>query len=503
MFNTTEPPGTRDRLPGEAHQQLIFELEDEITRTAGHINAMDYYFIKQLAEFDEIEGWVGDGIKSFAHWLNWKCGLGALVAREKVRVARKLRELPLIDEAFRQGEVSYSKVRAMTRVATPANEECLLYIARHGTAQHVAQAVSRYRRCRVHDEQSEGDDWKYDKGFSWFQDESGMYVFNGRLPPEEGELVVKAIDKMVDNIKDNIRAEREAAAQEPAREPTTELAENPVESPVESPVKNPANGENNGENVSAETFYDRKPDLLANSATGLAAVAEYYLHNVASHPHAPATANADRYQILVHVNANDAHIDQKIQHGPVCYLDRGRFLAPEVARRLACDASVSTVLEDDHGNVLNVGRKSRTIPRAISIALDTRDQGCRFPSCHQRRHTDAHHIVHWADGGETSLDNLITLCRHHHTTLHNREYEIEKTDDQVVFRDRLGREIRRALYPQFPDCPDPQQAMAQAEARHRQLGLNITAHTAVTRWHGERWDLSEVIRELYEADAIH
>ena len=121
-------------------------LELELTRLAGHINAINYQFIKLLAEFDEHGGWQVDGVKTFAHWLNWKCGIGALAAREKIRVARALHDLPLINESFRTGEISYSKVRAMTRVATTDNESLLLTIAEHGTAQHVEQTVRKYRR---------------------------------------------------------------------------------------------------------------------------------------------------------------------------------------------------------------------------------------------------------------------------------------------------------------------------------------------------------------------
>ena len=97
------------------------DLEKQITKLAGHINAINYEFLKLLADFDAHGGWQVDGVKSFAHWLNWKCGLGSLVAREKVRVARALKDLPLIDEAFRIGEVSYSKVRAMTQIISLCN----------------------------------------------------------------------------------------------------------------------------------------------------------------------------------------------------------------------------------------------------------------------------------------------------------------------------------------------------------------------------------------------
>ena len=109
-------------------------LEHQITELAAHIHAANYRLLCLIAEFDRREGWCQWGILSCAHWLNWKCGIGLGAARDKVRVARSLESLLRISEAFRSGQVSYSKVRAMTRVATPENETYLLNIAHHGTA---------------------------------------------------------------------------------------------------------------------------------------------------------------------------------------------------------------------------------------------------------------------------------------------------------------------------------------------------------------------------------
>lgn len=128
----SRPRGSRKKCPGA--------LAAEITTLAGHLYAAQYRFLKLLDEFDRAQGWVGPGIRSLAHWLNWKCGLGDLAAREKVGVARRLRELPLIDASFERGEISYSKVRAMTRAATPENEKLLLNIARRGTGATVLRS---------------------------------------------------------------------------------------------------------------------------------------------------------------------------------------------------------------------------------------------------------------------------------------------------------------------------------------------------------------------------
>ena len=115
----------------------IDELESELTTLAGHLNAGNYRFLKLLSEFERREGYAGWGIVSCAHWLSWKCGISLVAARERCRIARALEALPWVSEAMRCGRVSYCKVRAITRVATPENEQLLLQVAEHGTVTHV------------------------------------------------------------------------------------------------------------------------------------------------------------------------------------------------------------------------------------------------------------------------------------------------------------------------------------------------------------------------------
>ena len=116
---------------------------------------------------------------------------------------------------------------------------------------------------------------------------------------------------------------------------------------------------------------------------------------------------ADHYQVVVHV-------DEKSLRGGM-----GRSDLPiETVKRLTCDGSVVTVVEDERGTPLDVGRKQRTVSTPLKRALWSRDRGCSFPGCHNTRYVDAHHIHHWADGGDTSLENLTLLCTHHHTLLH-------------------------------------------------------------------------------------
>jgi len=238
MFRTEEPllskPIPQEELPDYilkniANCERCEELEIEILTAAAQINAATYRFLKLLAEFDEKGGWHGDGIKSFAHWLNWKIGMGSMMGREKVRVARALVDLPLIETAFSKGEISYSKVRAMTRVATPENESFLMQIAEYGTAQHMEFLVKKYALCqrlegrRVNGEDDQNNDWKQDTTFDWFQDEEGMYELKVRLPAEEGAIVIKALDIIIDQIKKEREDEPVAPEQEHSLEPVCQL----------------------------------------------------------------------------------------------------------------------------------------------------------------------------------------------------------------------------------------------------------------------------------------
>ena len=183
-------------------------LAAEITTLAGHLNAAQYRFLKLLDEFDREQGWAGPGVRSLAHWLSWKCGIGELVAREKVRVARALRELPMIDATFERGEISYSKVRAMTRAATPENEAQLLNIARHGTAEHMERLVRVYRRARKQAEISPGEtERRREERFYCFDEDEETTVFGGRVSAEQGRLLMKALDAIVAEMEAD---EREA-----------------------------------------------------------------------------------------------------------------------------------------------------------------------------------------------------------------------------------------------------------------------------------------------------
>jgi hypothetical protein len=184
--------------------------------------------------------------------------------------------------------------------------------------------------------------------------------------------------------------------------------------------------------------------------------------------------SADRYQVLVHMGS-----------GARNHIENGPDLAAETARRLLCDTSVVPLFENEEGEPLNVGRKRRTIPAAISRALRVRDGCCRFPGCTHRFYLDGHHVEHWADGGETGLKNLVLLCRFHHRLVHEEGFGVKRSfNGDFVFTTPQGERIEPA--PLLPGVGDnPADALIEM---HRQLGLDIDENTAVTRWDGRPGD---------------
>jgi hypothetical protein len=171
------------------------QLGDDIQELSAHIAAATYRWLRMLAEYDRRRAWAGWGVRSFAHWLSWRCGLDIRSAREKIRVGRALETLPLISAAFSRGELSYSKVRAITRIAKPESEEELLVFAAHGTTQHVEKLVRAYRRCLPVEA-------TFDRRFVEYRyDDDGTVTITAKLPAEEGKVVVNAIEKLREEIR--------------------------------------------------------------------------------------------------------------------------------------------------------------------------------------------------------------------------------------------------------------------------------------------------------------
>lgn len=234
MDGQLTPIHTTSRLPAEPWP--CRGLEEQITELWGHINAATYRFLKLVAEYDAREGWGWHGCADCAQWLNWQCGIGRVAAREKVRVARALGSLPGISASFEKGEICYSKVRAMTRVATSENEDVLLNIALHGTAAHVERIVREYRRVERLEDAWLANEAHRHRYLNYRYDDDGSVVIEARLPAELGAMVKKAIEAAEEALyqekreagkEDSVRTARDVSA-ETSREKANEHSISPI-----------------------------------------------------------------------------------------------------------------------------------------------------------------------------------------------------------------------------------------------------------------------------------
>ncbi len=441
------------------------ELRRAVRRMAAHINHADWRFIKLIAAMDRTRGWAGGGHASLGNWLDHRCGLGPCAARERIRflrgaspsrspaegsIGRALARLPQIDAAFRDGVLSYSKVRAITRVATRDSEAVLLEIAGSSSAAQLESLVRTHERIggedreRVCSEERRGLTWHY---------EDGMVVITAAVPAERGALVIRALEKVVDARKDEREAYYEALLEgEGGTGTTAPETVAPEAAPEEEACR--------ARDVSAETERPvaDEPASAASLPAGLefelssteqryadalVEVAEHYLANGSGR-------RGRRYEVVLTIGRNELAA-QSAGGGARYHVDPDWGVDEEDARKIACDADVTEFIQDARGNLLNYERRRRIVPARLLRALKLRDHNrCRFPGCAHQRYVEAHHVEHWIDGGETRLDNLVLLCGAHHRLLHHGAFRIVPEDDRLVFVSRDGEVIEPALRPQFP-----------------------------------------------------
>jgi hypothetical protein len=302
-------------------------------------------------------------------------------------------------------------------------------IAEHGTAQHVEKLVRAYRRCQEAEELSREARQQQNRAVRFRFDDDGSLVLNCRLPAEVGARVMKALDVAVEEL------------------------------PADVPA---------GTSQQRVSFSARRADAL-----GL--VAESFLAHGAIE-----AAGPERHQIVVHV----AEETLRERTAGCCSFEHGSSMPAETARRLSCDASVVALVESDDGEPLNVGRKTRTISAPLRRVLNARDKGCRFPGCANTRYIDAHHVEHWANGGETKPSNLVSLCRFHHHAVHEGGIRIEILDDGALrFRKPNGASVDSVA----PGFTQPLGDWTQ-----------LPAGTLVNKWAGERMDYGLGIEVLLQ-----
>ena len=382
-----------DAVPASLSDEV---LEARVLGYAAQITALTANFLELVAELDGRESWRGPGIHSLAHWLSWKAGIAPRTAHEHVRVAKAIRELPVTRKAFGEGRLTYSKVRALTRVATPEREQELVNLALSTTASQLDRAVRAMgqidRNRGVEDEsrppvESTG-------GWKWNAD--GSLSVSLRLSPLDGARFLAG----------SVRAEYER----------TRTCGDPDLPSAESVPRNTE--------PDSEVVPSRRRDLWrqvpSNVAPAVVAMADMVHEGIAMPDLAPGA------EILIHAGegVESAHLDD------------GPALSEAEVAEARCGASTQHVssrrIAGQPGKLalLGLGRRKRAPNKALVRALFVRDRCCQVPGCGRTRHLHAHHVVFWSAGGRTDPDNLILLCGSCHRSLHRGDFAITAHGEQ-------------------------------------------------------------------------
>lgn len=426
-------------LPGPERLARAEAVDAEIGELASHINASMARLLEAVGEFDALGVWATQGAKGPDDWLAWRCGITIGEARTHVRVARALKDLPQIKAAFSRGELSYYQVRAMARIATPAIEDSLVDMARHSTATQLAHIARAYKGCLDRMELQRSNERHELRSLHTFYDDDGFLVVRGRLTPEDGAVLVAALDAAEATLKEELPSDDE---------------------------------------VGSVPGDARRADALVEVARRAQSVPD---------------SKEPRTEAVIHVDVASL-VDGS---GERCEIEDGPTLASETARRLCCDATVQTLYEND-GRVLDVGRRRRTITPRLRKALEQRDKTCRFPGCHRKRFRQGHHIVFWGHGkkGKTERANCVLLCFFHHRLVHEGGYRIEgNPEGHLTFIRPDGRVV--------PDSNglgngEPKELIR----KHEEMKLAIDDRTCTTQWDGYPPDYQACVHALLTAGGI-
>lgn len=426
------------------------QAEHELAVLSAHLDAAMHRQLVLIHAIDVTYHWHRQGATSCAHWLSWRIGMDLGAARERLRVAHALRSLPAIDDALRRGELSYSKVRAMTRVATPENEAKLLDMARHSTASQLERICRGVRAQRAADATAEADA-ELERWVRLRHRGEPTVRLEAELLPDEAERVMEALCR----VRAQMAVEHGAAARPSLADALVRAADELLSAGAMADHEEPAR--------------DEAPTITLPRA-------------------ATRTYGGDRADVLVHFGPD------ALGEGLAATMDDGGYVSAETLRRLACDCGLVGVTRDTRGDVLDVGRKTRRIPPALRRAVMARDARCTFPGCTHDRFIDLHHVEHWLHGGATSLDNLCALCTFHHTLVHEEGWRIELYEGTPLFYRPDGARIDTSVAP--PAAPeDP---LAAFEALHDDLAIHD--ETGLTRWDGSTPDYHACVHLLCVAE---
>ncbi|QKT09196.1 HNH endonuclease [Gordonia sp. X0973] len=408
------------------------DLEERVLGYAAQIAALTGRFLEYLAEFDARGAWAGPGMNSCAQWLSWRAGMNRRTAQEHIRVAHALGGLPMVREHLLAGELSFSKVRALTRVATAEREPELVNLALSSTASQLERFVAAMGPIDRNQEidGTAVEPRPIESYGSWRWNDDGSLGLSVRLNPVDGAHLLAGL----------VRAEYE-------RTRTTGDPDLPV-----APDGEAAGGEAAGGEAGCKPPRDLWRGVPANIAAALVTMADTVFDAMAIPQVAPGA------EILVHetpIHETPIHgtPDGEASSMAHAYLDRGPALTEAQHEELRCGASTRAVGHDDSrystgpqlGPVLWWGGKRRYANAALIRVIAMRDVTCQAPGCERTHHLHLHHVTPWSAGGTTDPDNLILLCGYHHRALHDGDFVIIAQGKQRFrFQTPAGSELHPA-----------------------------------------------------------
>lgn len=488
-----KPAWNTDLIPCPTDDPMrmpVEHLEARICELAGHLTAATCQFLLLIADFDARGGWAAWEMPSCAAWLSWKCQIAPGTAREQVRVARALGALPLIRAEFAAGRLSYAKARALTRIATPETEQDLVAMATPMTAGQ----LERFARAHRQVTRGEQQDTAHRRKLTWRYDEDKAIGISIWLPPEQGAVVLQALRAWTSDLDHPHDDHPHDDHPHDDRTRAQQLDEHDAASQIVWDGENPP--------------WQRDKTAVQDLADAMVGICGHYLGGRAAQ-----AANPDTYQVIIHAGTGAITACPDQDPGPLepparvsaetrpplpgalpdplgfpvthpaypwrCHVEDGPAIHPGTAQMIACNATITTLLHDAEGNLLNAGRRTRRPPAALRRAARERDRyRCRFPGCESRR-VDLHHIRFWANGGHTKLANILCLCKRHHTLVHDKAITITATATGFAFSLADGTQI-----PASP--PLPASSPGAITTSH---DAAITASTIVPPHSGERLDL--------------
>jgi hypothetical protein len=431
-----------------AERDRFEELGRGIIAGAADVAAAMARWLALVAEFDRQEAWRDWECTGMVQWLNWKCGIAGSTARQHVFVARSLEQLPLVSAAFARGELTYCKVRALVRFATPDTESELVDLARVATGKQLAQIARAHRRATRDPDRARPRKIAVD----W--DDDGDMVVMAKLPADVGRAFLRAMT----------------------------VAAKVVAGEAGDDDDGDSDGGGGGDDGEAPVDADERDHLRD---VGMVAAFEALVQlslagagGVAAPPPPP--------ELVIVVTPDEL---RSADDGPDEPLPGRQGLTREMVRRLGCDATTATLLHDGRGSPMDLGRRSRVASPAQRTALHVRSGGtCEFPGCEHSRFLHAHHIEFWADGGPTDLVNLLLLCTWHHRLVHEERYSIrvDGTGARVFVRPG-GSEIPIGVTPSDPTA---------------RVGVPAASGTIEPQWGGERLDLGLAIDGILSLERL-